>query len=141
MDDIKNILMNYLNTHSPKDLAATFESYMKTVGATKEGRFHTYKVSGRSSDKVSVSRRNSYRVNGDSENWNRVECKYYEEDDMTYQNESLVIVMRKTRGYYLLIESHGERIFDTDGSEVLFCKEEKLPILVSHYEKLFEMMK
>lgn len=127
MSEIERILTDYLNNHDTKELAITFESYMESIGARKQ-------------DRRKKDNSNTYLIDGDSTNWNRVECYYHKDNDLKFGNEEFEIVMRKRAGYYLLIQSKGERPFETDGRRTLQYDEELMKEIVKKFSGFFAML-
>ena len=100
---------------------------MQSIGARK--------VDGRRKDNS-----NTYIIDGDDTNWNRVSCYYYKENNLTYGQESFEIVMRKRSGYYLLIEQQDTRPFETDGKHILHYDEKLMKQLINEYSGFFELL-
>ena len=61
MSSIEEILEKYYRTKDTKDLAALFERYMAEIGAMKL-------------DRRRKDTSNTYQIDGNSTNWNRVSC-------------------------------------------------------------------
>lgn len=134
MGNIEDILGNYYRTKDTKDLAALFERYMVETGAKKL-------------DRRRKDTSNTYRVDGSSTNWNRVECYYYRNsgDYQKYGMFEFCITLRKRAGSYLLIEvgspkCHIVRPYEISYGNVVHCNEELLAKLVKQHPKLFALM-
>ena len=90
---------------------------------------------------------NTYSIDGDSTNWNRVQCYYYRNngDWKEYGKFEFKIAFRKKAGDYLLIEvgsSNGDiaRPYEISYGDVIHYNEELLTKLVEQHPKLFEML-
>lgn len=134
MSSIEEILEKYYRSKDTKDLAALFERYMEEIGAKKLDR--------RRNDTS-----NTYRIDGDSTNWNRVECYYYRNsgDCQKYGRFEFCITLRKRAGDYLLIEVGNpncdiQRPYEISYGKVIRYDEELMKELIKKHSKLFAMM-
>lgn len=134
MRDVKDILESYYRNKDTKDLASLFERYMKEIGAKKL-------------DRRRKDTSNTYRVDGSSTNWNRVECYYYRNsgDYQKYGQFEFCIILRKRAGNYLLIETGSpncniERPYEISCGKVIHYNEELLTKLAEQHPKLFEIL-
>ena len=134
VNNIEDILENCYKTKDTRDLASLFERYMSEIGARK--------LDHRRKDTS-----NTYSIDGDSTNWNRVQCYYYRSngDWQEYGKFEFCIVMRKRQGSYLLIEVGSpngdiERPYEISYGDVIHYNEELLTKLVEQHPKLFEML-
>lgn len=134
MSSIEEILEKYYRSKDTKDLAALFERYMEEIGAKKLDR--------RRNDTS-----NTYRIDGDSTNWNRVECYYYRNsgDYQKYGRFEFCITLRKRAGDYLLIEVGNpncdiQRPYEISYGKVIRYDEELMKELIKKHSKLFAMM-
>lgn len=134
MSSIEEILEKYYRSKDTKDLAALFERYMEEIGAKKLDR--------RRNDTS-----NTYRIDGDSTNWNRVECYYYRNsgDCQKYGRFEFCITLRKRVGDYLLIEVGNpncdiQRPYEISYGKVIRYDEELMKELIKKHSKLFAMM-
>ena len=134
MSSIKKILENYYRTKDTKDLAALFEKYMTENGAKKL-------------DRRRKDTSNTYQIDGDSTNWNRVQCYYYRNcgDHQCYGKFEFNIVFRKRAGDYLLIEvgsPDGDiaRPYEISCGKIIHYNKKLLTELIKQHPKLFEMM-
>lgn len=90
---------------------------------------------------------NTYRIDGDSTNWNRVKCYYYRNsgDYQKYGQFEFCITLRKRAGSYLLIEvgntnCHIERPYEISYGKVIRYDKELMKELIKKHHKLFAMM-
>ena len=128
------ILGEYYKNRDTKDLALLFERYMKEIGASKL-------------DRRKKDTSNTYEIDGDSTNWNRVEC-YYNRNSGDYKHYGkfeFCITFRKRCGSYLLIEvgnekARIERPYEISYAETLSLKEELLQEFIGKHERLLELM-
>ena len=134
MSPIEEILKQYYENHDTKDLALLFENYMREIGATKL-------------DRRKKDTSNTYQIDGDSTNWNRVECYHYKNsgDWKIYGKSDLCIVFRKRAGSYLLIEvgspnGNIERPYEISYGKVIKYDKDLLAELIKRHPKLFAMM-
>lgn len=134
MTAIEDILEQYYKKHDTKDLANLFQAYMTEIGASKL-------------DKRKKDSSNTYRIDGETTNWNRVECYYYrnQDDYEKYGKFEFCITLRKRAGDYLLIEVGNEkqeikRPYEISCGKVVHFDKDLLTELVSKHPKLFSMM-
>ena len=134
MSSIEKILEKYYRTKDTKDLAVLFERYMAEIGARKL-------------DRRRKDTSNTYQVDGDSTNWNRVECYYYRNsgDYQKYGKFEFCITLRKRAGSYLLIETGNpncdiERPYEISYGKIIHYNKELMTELVKQHPKLFAMM-
>lgn len=134
MSNIESILAEYYENHDTKDFASLFEAYMEEIGARK--------LDCRQKDTS-----NTYRIDGDSANWNRVECYYYKNsgDYQRYEKFAFCITFRKRAGDYFLIEVGSEnegikRPYEISFGKIVRYDEKLLMKLVKEHPKLFAMM-
>lgn len=134
MSSIEEILEKYYRNKDTKDLAALFERYMAEIGARKL-------------DRRRKDTSNTYQVEGDSTNWNRVECYYYRNsgDYQKYGKFEFCITLRKRAGSYLLIETGNPncdiaRPYEISYGEIIHYNKELMTELVKQHPKLFAMM-
>lgn len=125
--DIKEKLIKFQSERETKELAVMFEKYMKNMGFRK--------VDGRKKDNS-----NSYRVDGDCTNWNRVECYYYKDNDTRYENMDLGITLRKRSGNYMIVERKMVRAFEVSYGKIICYDEKLLEEIIEEYKGLFELM-
>lgn len=111
-----------------------FERYMAEIGAKKL-------------DRRRKDTSNTYQVDGDSTNWNRVECYYYRNsgDYQKYGKFEFCITLRKRAGSYLLIETGNPncdiaRPCEISYGEIIHYNKELMTELVKQHPKLFAMM-
>ena len=111
-----------------------FELYMKEIGAAKL-------------DLRKKNTANTYMIDGNSTNWNRVECYYYRNngDHEKYGMFEFCITFRKRAGDYLLIEMGNnqckiERPFEISYGEIISYNEELMTELIKKHPKLFSLM-
>jgi hypothetical protein len=123
---MKDKLLRILKNYETKEIGAIFETYMKSIGARKWDR--------RRNDNS-----NTYSIDGDCTNWNRVECYYYK-NEPHYSDEDLEIVLRKRAGYYLIIAKKGERAFEAGYEGIIHYDEELLKEIISENKPLFEKL-
>ena len=134
MSSIEEILENYYRTKDTCDLAFLFEYYMAEIGAKKL-------------DRRRKDTSNTYRIDGDSTNWNRVECYYYRNsgDYQKYGMFEFCITLRKRAGSYLLIETGNPncdiaRPYEISHGEVIHYDKEMMEELIKKHPKVFAMM-
>lgn len=134
MSPIEEILKKYYEIHDTKDLALLFENYMKEIGAKKL-------------DRRKKDTSNTYQIDGNSTNWNRVECYYYKnsEDYKKYGKFDFCITLRKRSGSYLLIEVGSpnediKRSYEISYGKVINYDKDLLKDLIKRHPKLFAMM-
>ncbi len=134
MSSIEEILEKYYRTKDTKDLAALFERYMAEIGARKL-------------DRRRKDTSNTYQIDGNSTNWNRVSCYYYRNsgDHQQYGKYELCIVFRKRAGDYLLIETGNpncdiERPYEISCGKIIHYNKELMIELAKQHPKLFAMM-
>lgn len=134
MSNIEEILENYYKTKDTKDLALLFERYMAEIGAKKI-------------DRRRKDTSNTYQIDGNSTNWNRVSCYYYRNsgDHQQYRKYEFCVVFRKRGGDYLLIEmgnpdSDIARPYEISCGKVIHYNKELLTDLIKQHPKLFAMM-
>lgn len=134
MSSIEEILEKYYRTRDTGDLAVLFKGYMGEIGARKL-------------DRRRKDTSNTYMIDGDSTNWNRVECYYYRNsgDYQKYGMFEFCITLRKRAGNYLLIEVGSpncriERPYEISYGNVVSYNKEILTELVKQHPKLFAMM-
>lgn len=134
MDSIDKTLRGYYRKKDTKDLATLFKRYMVEIGAKKL-------------DRRRKDTSNTYLVDGDSTNWNRVECYYYRNsgDYRKHGQFEFCIVLRKRAGSYLLIEIGNPdysiaRPYEISCGKVIHYNRELLTGLVKRHPKLFDMM-
>ncbi len=134
MKNIEGILENYYRTKDAKDLANLFERYMHEIGARKL-------------DRRRKDTSNTYQIDGDSTNWNRVECYYYRNngDWQKYGEFEFCITLRKRSGSYLLIEVGNpnceiERPYEISYGRMVHHNKDLLTKLAEMHPKLFGMM-
>jgi hypothetical protein len=109
-----------------KHLAKIFEYYMKGNGVRKY-------------DAQRKDNSNTYLIDGQSTNWNRVQC-YYNKDSTKYGEEDLLIVLRKRAGDYLIIGRKSERAFEVDYSSIRHFDENLLNEIVKDHKALFDAL-
>ena len=134
MSCIEDILKQYYRNHDTRDLALLFENYMEEIGARKL-------------DRRRKDTSNTYQIDGDSTDWNRVECYYYRNsgDYQRYGGFEFCITLRKRAGDYLLIEVGGvneeiKRPYEISCGEIVNYDKELLTELIKNHPKLFAMM-
>lgn len=134
MSPIEEILKQYYETYDTKDLALLFENYMREIGAKRL-------------DRRRKDTSNTYQIDGDSTNWNRVECYYYKNsgDWQIYGKFDFCITMRKRSGSYLLIEVGSpsgdiKRPYEISYGKVISYDKELMEVLIKRHPKLFAMM-
>lgn len=134
MSSIEEILENYYMTKDTCDLAFLFEDYMAEIGAKKL-------------DRRRKDTSNTYWIEVDSTNWNRVECYYYRNsgDYQKYGKFEFCITLRKRSGSYLLIETGNpncdiERPYEISHGEVIHYDKELMEEFIKKHPKLFAMM-
>lgn len=134
MSGIEEILEKYYRTKDTKDLAYLFKGYMDEIGAKKL-------------DRRRKDTSNTYMIDGDSTNWNRVECYYYRNsgDYLRYGMFEFCITFRKRGGSYLLIKTgapdcHIKIPYEISFGNVISYDKEVLVELVKQHPKLFAMM-
>lgn len=132
---ILSILENYYKMQDTRDLAFLFKSYMAEIGAKKL-------------DRRRKDTSNTYRIDGDSTNWNRVECYYYRNsgDYQKYGQFEFCATLRKRAGSYLLIKVGSpngeiERPYEISYGEVVRYDKELMEELIKKHPILFEMMR
>lgn len=84
---------------------------------------------------------NTYKIDGHSTNWNRVECLYYRDNGVF----EFGITFRKRSGDYLLIEMRNnqckiERPFEISDGKVIRYNEKLMIELIKKHPKLFSLM-
>ena len=91
--NVLEILQNFYEKMETIDLALLFDQYMHEIGAKRL-------------DRRRKDTSNTYVIDGDSANWNRVDCTYYKNsgDYIQYGKFAFCITFRERRGDYLLIE-------------------------------------
>lgn len=122
--EIKDKLYKLLDILETKQLAKIFKDGMEAKGIRKLDR--------RRKDNSKV-----YMIDGDTTNWNRVEC-YYRTDNKDWNNSDLEITLRKRAGYYLILEYKGERVFERSWNDIVYYNEEGVNELVGTYKKFFD---
>lgn len=134
MTPIEDILKQYYEKYDTGDLATLFRGYMKEIGASKL-------------DRRKKDTSNTYIVDGDSTNWNRVECYYHKNsgDWQQYGKFDFCITLRKRAGSYLLIEVGSpegdiKRPYEISYGKVVCFDKDLLMDLVKRHPKLFAMM-
>lgn len=134
MKIITEILSDYYKKHDTRDLVLLFERYMKEIGAVKL-------------DLRKKNNANTYRIDGNSTNWNRVECCYYRNngDHRKYGMFEFCITFRKRSGDYFLIETGNnrcdiERPFEISCGEIIHYNGELMKELIKKHPKLFSLM-
>ena len=134
MEDVVKILENYYRTKDTKDLALLFERYMKEIGAGKL-------------DRRRRDTSNTYQIDGNSTNWNRVSCYYYRNsgEHKQYGKFEFSIVFRKRAGSYLVFEvgsPEGDiaRPCEISFGKVIHYNRELMAGLVKKHQELFRMM-
>ena len=133
--NVLEILEEYHIKRDTKDFALLFDQYMHEIGARKL-------------DRRRKDTSNTNVIEGDSANWNRVDCTYYKNsgDHMQYGKFAFCITFRKRRGDYLLIEvgsPSGEikRPYEISYGEIVHYNKELMDKLVKEHHKLFELMR
>ena len=134
MSNIEEILKQYYETYDTKDLALLFENYMREIGAKRL-------------DRRRKDTSNTYQIDGDSTNWNRVECYYYKNsgDYQRYGKFDFCITLRKRSGSYLLIEVGSpnediKRPYEISYGKVIKYDKDLMEDLIKRHPKLFAMM-
>lgn len=134
MSKIEEILENYYRTKDTRDLALLFERYMREIGAKKL-------------DRRRKDTSNTYDIDGNSANWNRVDCYYYKNsgDYQRYGKFDFGITLRKRSGSYLLIEvgsPNGDikRPYEISYGKVISYDKDLLEDLIKRHPKLFSML-
>ncbi len=134
MSNIEEILEKYYRAKDTKDLAALFEKYMTEIGARKL-------------DRRRKDTSNTFQIDGNSTNWNRVSCYYYRNsgDHQQYGKYEFCIVFRKRAGDYLLIETGNPncdiaRPYEISCGKIIHYNKELMTDLVKQHSKLFAMM-
>lgn len=134
MSSIEEILEKYYKTKDTRDLADLFKKYMTEIGAKKL-------------DRRRKDTSNTYQIDGNSTNWNRVSCYYYRNsgDHQQYGKYEFCIVFRKRAGDYLLIEIGNsdcdiQRPYEISCGKVICCDKALLTELIKQHPKLFSMM-
>lgn len=134
MTNIESILAEYYENHDTRDLALLFEQYMQEIGARKL-------------DRRRKDTSNTYKIDGESTGWNRVECYYYKNsgDYQRYGKFAFCITFRKRAGDYLLIEVGNEseeikRPYEISFGKIIHYDKELLTELIKEHPKFFAMM-
>lgn len=134
MSNIEEILEKYYRTKDTRDLATLFERYMGEIKAKKL-------------DRRRKDTSNTYQIDGNSTNWNRVSCYYYRNigDHQQYGKYELCIVFRKRAGEYLLIEMGNQncdiaRPYEISYGKVIHYDKKLMEKLIKQHPKLFAMM-
>lgn len=133
--NVLEILQNFYEKMETIDLALLFDQYMHEIGAKRL-------------DRRRKDTSNTYVIDGDSANWNRVDCTYYKNsgDYIQYGKFAFCITFRERRGDYLLIEvgsPSGEikRLYEISYGQIVHYDKELLDELVKQHHRLFEMMR
>lgn len=134
MSPIEEILKHCYEKYDTKDLALLFENYMREIGANRL-------------DRRRKDTSNTYQIDGDSTNWNRVECYYYKNsgDYQRYGKFDFCITLRKRSGSYLLIEVGSpnediKRPYEISYGKVIKYDKGLMEDLIKRHPKLFAMM-
>lgn len=126
MSTLKEELTKVYKSCETKQLAAIFKEYMKSIGVRK--------YDGRRKDNS-----NTYMIDGNSTNWNRVQCFYYK-DSIRYEDRTLLIVLRKRAGNYFIVEKECERAFEVDYSGIRHYDKTLLNDIIKDHKPLFDSL-
>lgn len=128
MEEVKKILTEFYENYDTGDLKNIFSRYMREIGARK--------IDHRRKDNS-----NTYLIDGESTDWNRVECYYHKNNPKTYGDHDLEIVLRKRMGDYLIVAKGLERAFEISYGKVINYDENLLTEIVKEHPMIFAMMK
>lgn len=132
--DVKEILEKFYQKCDTGDLKYVFTQYMNRIGA-------------KSLDRRYKDTSNTYMIDGESYNWNKVTCENYKNnnDYMEYGKFDICLVMRKRMGNYFLIQIGDEygnikRPYEISYDKIIHCDEELLEKTVNEHQELFKII-
>ena len=124
---MKDKLINVWKELSTHDIAMLFKAYVESKGYRK--------IDNRRKDNNKV-----YIIDGDSTNWNRVEC-YIWDNGFKWGEQVFGIVLRKKSGDYLIV-SHKDfkRAFEISFGDIINYDEVLLAQAYSEHKEFFDSM-